>query len=145
MVTVRYDSTIANRYQRLQIRVNAATPSGHTSNFYRANHAISENIHLGTNYAENSPMEGHLNEFAIFNGYYATDADITNLYNSGAATDLNTTLSTTPTNWFRSENAVWDNTDPADEHYDLTDEMGTGKTLRTYNMEQADRDSDVPT
>ena len=139
MISVKYDSTISNRYQRLRIRVNGATPTGHVSNFLAANHAISENIHLGTNFAENSPMEGNINEPAIFNGYYASDAELLDLYNSGAATDLNT-HSTVPTNWFRSENATWDGS-----KYTMTDEMGTGKTIISNNMEEADRDSDVPT
>lgn len=139
MISVKYDSTISNRYQRLRIRVNGAAPTGHASNFYAANHAISENIHLGTNFAENSPMEGNINEPAIFNGYYASDAELLDLYNSGAATNLND-HSTVPTNWFRSENATWDGTD-----YTLTDEMGTGKTIKTNNMAEASREADVPT
>lgn len=139
MITVKYDSTIASRYSRLRIRVNGAAPTGHISNFLAANHAISENIHLGTNFAENSPMEGNMNEPAIFNGYYASDAELLDLYNSGAATNLND-HSTVPTNWFRSENATWDGTD-----YNLTDEMGTGKTIKTNNMAEASREADVPT
>ena len=138
MVTVRYDSTIANRYQRLQIRVNGAAPSGHASNFLYADHGDSGNIHLGTNYAENSPMEGHINEPAFFYGYYASDAELLDLYNSGVATNLNN-HSTVPTNWFRSENATYDGTD-----WTVTDEMGTGKTVVSNNMEIGDRDSDVP-
>jgi len=139
MISVKYDSTESSRYSRLKIRVNGAIPTGHVSNFLAANHAISENIHLGTNFAESAPMEGNINEPAIFNGYVASDAELLNLYNSGAATDLNA-HSTVPTNWFRSENAIWDGS-----KYTMTDEMGTGKTIITNNMEQADRDSDVPT
>ena len=83
-------------------------------------------------------MGGHINEPAIFYGYAATDAELLDLYNSGAATNLNN-HSTVPTNWFRSENATYDGTD-----WTVTDEMGTGKTVVSNNMEIGDRDSDVP-
>ena len=138
MLSVKYDSTVSSRYSRLKIRVNGAAPSGHSSNFLAANSGASGNIHLGTNYSENSPMGGHINEPAIFYGYAATDAELLDLYNSGAATNLNN-HSTVPTNWFRSENATYDGTD-----WTVTDEMGTGKTVVSNNMEIGDRDSDVP-
>ena len=143
MISVVYDSTLG-RYSRQKIYVNGAVPSPHQSNFQNGSYNASGNIHLGTNYAENAPIEGNINEPAIFMGYAATQAELAILYNSGAATNLND-HSTVPTHWWRSENAVWDNADPADEHYDLTDEMGTAKTLRTYNVDEADREADVPT
>ena len=138
MLTVKYDSTQSSRYHRLKIRVNGATPSGHGSNFLAANYGASGNIHLGSNYAESNIMGGHINEPAIWMNYVASDAELLNLYNSGAATNLNS-HSTVPTNWFRSENAVWDGTD-----YTMTDEMGTGLTVKTDNMSQASRTTDVP-
>ena len=143
MISVVYDSTL-NRYSRQKIYINGAVPSGHQSNFQNGSYNASGNIHLGINYSENAPIAGNINEPAIFMGYAATPAELATLYNSGAATNLND-HSTVPTHWWRSENAVWDNADPADEHYDLTDEMGTAKTLRTYNMAEASREADVPT
>lgn len=138
MLSVKYDSTESSRYARLKIRVNGAAPSGHTSNFLSANYGASGNIHLGSNYAESNIMGGHINEPAIWMNYVASDSELLSLYNSGAATNLNS-HSTVPTNWFRSENAVWDGTD-----YTMTDEMGTGLTVKTDNMSQASRTTDVP-
>ena len=137
MISVVFDSTLG-RYSKQKLYINGAVPSGHTSNFDKADYNASGNIHLGTNYAENANIDGFINEPAIFIGYAASESELLGLYNSGVATNLNN-HSTVPTNWFRSENAVWDGTD-----YTMTDEMGTGLTVKTENMDQVDRNTDVP-
>ena len=139
MVSVVYDSTFWSRYGRLKVRINGATPTGHGSNFLQANAGASANIHLGCTISQTSHMNGHINEPAIFYGQAFTNAELTDLYNSGAATDLNENTPA-PTNWFRSENATWDGS-----KYTMSDEMGTGITIISNNMEEEDRDSDVPT
>lgn len=139
MISVRYDSTQSSRYHRLKIRVNGATPTGHGSNFLIANSNASANINLASTYGGTSNINGHINEFSIFYGQAFTNDELATLYNSGAATDLNENTPT-PTNWFRSENATWDGS-----NYTMTDEMGTGIAIVSNNMEQEDRDSDVPT
>lgn len=139
MISVRYNSTSGSRYQRLKIRINGATPTGHQSNFLKANSGASAIINLGSNNNGESNINGNINEFSIFYGHAFTNTELATLYNSGAATDLNENTPT-PTNWFRSENATWDGS-----NYTMTDEMGTGIAIVSNNMEQEDRDSDVPT
>ncbi len=146
-IVVTYDSTLT-RYQRLKIYVNGST-AGSTSNFYRANHGESTSLFLGATNEMGSTAgyyEGNINEFAMWYGIALDQVQVSSIYNSGGpAKDLeNTNNLPVPTNYFRSENANWISTDPADEHYTVTDNMVAGKTIRTKNMPQSSIVSEVP-
>tara|TARA_B100000927_G_scaffold230525_1_gene190452 strand:- start:477 stop:1316 length:840 start_codon:yes stop_codon:yes gene_type:complete len=147
-ITVVYDSTI-NRYSRLKIYHNAST-AGNLSNFYRAIHGESTSLFLGVTNEMGSPAgfyEGNINEFAMWYGTALDQDEVSRIYNSGGpAKDLENTVDLpVPTHYFRSENAIWNPSDPADEHYTVIDNMGTGKTIRTKNMPQSSIVDEVPT
>jgi hypothetical protein len=138
MVSLRYNSPSSSRYHRLSVYVNGVKPTGHTSNFLIANAGSSANINIGNTYSDTNHVNGHINEPSIFYGHALSGSQLTDLYNSGMATDLNENTPT-PTHWFRSENASWDGS-----KYTMNDEMETSLTMVTNNMEQDDKDSDVP-
>ena len=135
-VAMVYDGTLG-RYSRQKIYVNAST-SGSTSNFYSANHPASTGINIGAG-VSSLFINGHINEFAVFYGTALSAADVTTLYNSGTATDLNE-FTTPPTNWYRSENATWDGT-----KWTMPDANANGPNLESENMQEASRTNDVPT
>lgn len=146
-VTMVYDSTLG-RYSRQKVYVDGSL-TGHQSNFYQANHVESTGIFVGATNMMGSPagtMSGNINEMALWYGDALTQAQVQDIYNSGGpALDLeDITGLPSPTLWFRSENAVWNNSDPTDEYFLMTDEMGSGKQIRTNNMPEASRDADVP-
>ena len=147
LMSMVYDSTLG-RYDRQKVYVDADR-TDETSNFFKANHLQSDTIFFAANTSVNGELAGNLNEIAIWYGTALSQGDLATIYNTGApAIDLkNIDGIPAPTNWFRSENAVWDPSpsNPSDAHYLMTDEMGTGKTIRTMNMSQSTRDSDVPT
>lgn len=144
LVSMVYDGTLG-RYTRQKVYVDADR-TGATSNFFNGVHSQSNTITLGATFALNNNLGGNLNEFALWYGTALTQTQLESIYNSGGpALDL-TTISglPTPTNWFRSENAVWSGPDPGGEHYLIDDEMGTGKKIRTNNMLESSRVNDVP-
>tara|TARA_R110002012_G_scaffold107446_7_gene249393 strand:+ start:2329 stop:3102 length:774 start_codon:yes stop_codon:yes gene_type:complete len=135
-VVVTYNGAL-NRYLKLRIFVNGTISSG-GSNFFAANNFESTEIRLGNNYDENAEFPGHINEFAVWKNHTLGQSEVDSIYNSGVANDL-TTLSTPPTNFFRSETAVYGGT-----NWEMTDVMGTGKILQSTNMDTSNKTTDVP-
>lgn len=145
LISMVYDGTLG-RYDRQKVYADADR-TGETSNFYSANHAQSSSITLGATSVPSNHTEGHINEIAVWYGTALSQGQLEDIYNSGGPaldlTDIDGLPS--PTHWFRSENAVWDPSDPTDEHFIINDEMGTAKELKTNNMPEVSRDADVPT
>ena len=114
-----------------------------------ANLAASGIIGLGAGFemgGAGGNFEGHINEPAIWYGTALSQSQLEDIYNSGGpALDLeDITGVPSPTNWFRSENAVWSGPDPGGVHYLMDDEMGTANKIRTNNMLQTSRSQNVP-
>ena len=145
LISMVYDGTLG-RFDRQKVYVDADR-TGEASNFYSANHPQSGYITFGATGAATNHMGGHMNEIGIWYGTALSQSQLEDIYNSGGpALDLDTIDGVpSPTHWFRSENAVWSGPDPGGEHYLMTDEMGTGKKIRTNNMDEASRETDVPT
>lgn len=125
------------RYTRQKIYVNGST-SGSVSNFYSANHAQSANLYLGSRDGQTGYLNGLINEFSVFYGTALTMAEIVTLYNNGKATNLND-FTTSPTNWYRSENAVWNGT-----IWTMPDDKANGPNIESVNMQQTSLKNDVP-
>ena len=125
-----------NRYLQLKIYMNGVNASA--SNFSGAVTLPSATglLLLGTN-GITPTGDYNLNELAFFDNGSVNPVD---LYNSGGAGDLSQ-LATPPVNWFRSENATW----IASTYWEMVDEMGSGKKIRSRNTWAASsRVNDVP-
>ena len=95
---------------------------------------------VGCNYSGSGQFfNGSIDEVAR---WHDTDqsANVSAIYNGGTPTDLNT-LPTQPTNWWRmGDNATWDGFT-----WTLASQgIDTVTNLRSRNMEEADRQTDVP-
>ena len=126
----------SNRYLQFKIYINGVNASA--SNFSGA--ATLPNatslLLLGTN-GVTPTGDYNLNELAFFDNGSVNPID---LYNGGSAGDLSQ-LATPPVNWFRSENANW----IASTYWEMVDEMGTGKKIKSRNTwSEASRVPDVP-
>jgi len=95
---------------------------------------------VGTNYIGSGQyFNGSIDEVAR---WHDTDqsANVSAIYNGGTPTDLNA-LPTQPTNWYRmGDNGTWDGFT-----WTLANQgIDTATNLRSRNMEEADRQTDVP-
>lgn len=95
---------------------------------------------VGCNYiASGQYFNGSVDEVAR---WHDTDqsANVSAIYNGGTPTDLNT-LPTQPTNWWRmGDGATWSGIDWQVPNVGID----TSTTLRSINVEQADRQTDTP-
>ncbi len=80
---------------------------------------------------------GFINEFSVWAG---TDlrGDVSTIYNSGVANDLNNNGLTAPTTWLRAESSTWDGS-----KWTIDDENSSYQ-LESNNMTSASRSTDVP-
>ena len=115
------------------VLVNTKNPTNNNSTDPQLNYGIGA-VYLGTNRWFN----GSIDEVAF---WHDTDqsANITDIYNGGTPTDLNS-LPTGPTNWVRmGDGATWDGFT-----WNLPDLGVMNGSPRSRNMEEADRQTDVP-
>ena len=134
-----YDETI-NRYQKLKIYVDGVR--NNSSNFYAGSLPTGTTMFIGSNSSGANNLDGNLNEFAIWGGTALSSIEVNEVYNLGTANDLKTLpTAPNPTNWYRSENALW----LGGAYYQTSDEMGNGAKLISRNMVEASRVNDVPT
>ena len=80
---------------------------------------------------------GFINEFSIWAGTDLRD-DVSTIYNSGVANDLNNNGLTAPTTWLRAESSTWDGS-----KWTIDDENSSYQ-LESNNMTSDSRTSDVP-
>ncbi len=142
-IVMTLDRGTGNRYTMQKIYIDGV--EGYTSNYFGGTIPTGTTLSIGANpnYTHPAyfyPTNGNINEFAVWGGHTLSPTEITEIYNNGVANDL-TSLPTapSPTNWWRSENAVWNGT-----YYETPDEMGVGPNLDTSNMVEASRVNDVP-
>lgn len=94
---------------------------------------------VGSNQGVSGFFEGNIDEVAR---WHDTDmsASISDIYNGGTPSDLNS-LPTQPTNWWRmGEHGTWNVSS-----WDLvTQGIDTATDIRSLNMEEADRQTDTP-
>jgi hypothetical protein len=142
-VVMRLDEPSVSRYLRQRIFIDGVVNHS-SSNYYGGTIPNGTTLGVGANPNNTNPIylyptTGNINELAIWGSDILTDAQIQNdIYNGGSATNLSA-LSTPPTNWYRSENAIWQGS-----YYTTSDEMGNGAKLLTRNMSEASIVNDVP-
>jgi hypothetical protein len=115
------------------VLVNTKNPTNNSSTDPQLNYGIGAS-YLGTG----NFFIGNVDEVAF---WHDTDqsANITDIYNGGIPTDLNS-LPTGPTNWVRmGDGATWDGAT-----WNLPDLGVMNGNPRSINMEEADRQTDVP-
>ena len=142
-IVMTLDRGTGNRYTMQKIYIDGVV--GFTSNYFGGTIPTGTTLGIGANYnyshpAYFYPANANINEFAVWGGHTLSPTEITEIYNSGAPNDLKALpTAPSPTNWWRTENAVWNGT-----YYETADEMGAAPNLTTRNMAQASRVSDVP-
>jgi hypothetical protein len=123
---------IANVYYD-GVLVNTKNPTTSSSTNPQLNYGIGANYLGSGNF-----FNGSIDEVAF---WHDTDqsANITDIYNGGTPTDLNS-LPTGPTNWIRmGDGGTWDGAT-----WNLPDLGVMNGSPRSRNMEEADRQTDVP-
>jgi hypothetical protein len=115
------------------VLVNTKNPTNNVSTDPQLNYGIGSSYLGSAGY-----FNGNIDEVAF---WHDTDqsANITDIYNGGTPTDLNS-LPTGPTNWIRmGDGGTWDGAT-----WNLPDLGLMSNDARSLNMEEADRQTDVP-
>jgi hypothetical protein len=142
-IVITLDASAASRYHKQKIYIDSV--SGYTSNYYITNIPNGTTLAVGANpnYTHSAyfqPVNGYINELAIWGNYALDQTEIDEIYNLGKPNDLTTLTTPSPTNWWRSESGVW----TGGSYYETTDEMGSGIVLTTNNMAEGSRVAEVP-
>ena len=126
-----------SRYNKYKLYINGVSDLATQAGSLVTQMGTSTNLKVGR-FGTNTAFLGNLDEIAFWNGTIISEAEASEIYNSGVPTNLND-FSTPPNSWIRmGENATWD------REWTITDEISSD-TYLSFNMAEADRETNVPT